>query len=129
MRYVIDAYSWIEYLIGSSSGEKVKAIIENNSNEIFTSALTVAEVMSVIKREGSDFEKAFDTMLSLSKVYEISAELSKMAGLLHAEMKRRIRDFGLADSFVLASARMLNAKIVTGDEHFKGFKNVVFIKK
>jgi hypothetical protein len=25
MKYVIDAYAWIEYLIGSKAGEKVKA--------------------------------------------------------------------------------------------------------
>ena len=34
---------------------------------------------------------------------------------------------GLADSFVLASARASNAKIVTGDPDLKTFDDVIFI--
>ena len=32
-RYVIDAYAWVEYLIGSKAGEKVKLVLENENNE------------------------------------------------------------------------------------------------
>jgi predicted nucleic acid-binding protein len=43
-------------------------------------------------------------------------------------LRKRIKDFGPADSFVLATAKVLKAKIVSGDEHFKNLKNVIFIK-
>jgi len=34
----------------------------------------------------------------------------------------------MADIFVLLTARKLNAKVVTGDEDFRGLKEVVMIK-
>ena len=42
-------------------------------------------------------------------------------------MKKKIRDFGLIDAIILTTARKLKAKVVTGDPHFKKFKEVVFI--
>ena len=48
INYVIDAYAWIEYLIGSESGAKVHIILETESREIFTCAVTVAEVISKV---------------------------------------------------------------------------------
>lgn len=35
---------------------------------------------------------------------------------------------GLADIFVLLTARKLNAKVVTGDEDFRGLKDSLMIK-
>ena len=43
-------------------------------------------------------------------------------------MGKTIKDFGFADAFVLATARKLNSKILTGDMHFKSVKNAVLIK-
>lgn len=43
-------------------------------------------------------------------------------------MKKKIKGWGLADSVVYATGLAKNAEIVTGDEHFKGLKNVIFIK-
>ena len=43
------------------------------------------------------------------------------------EIRKKIKDFGLADVFVLLTARKLNAKIITGDPHFKGFKEAILI--
>jgi predicted nucleic acid-binding protein len=128
MRYIIDAWAWIEYLIGSDYGSKISLIIENEKNEIFTCSLTIAEVISMIKREKKDYELAYKSILSLSQICNITPELSKEAGLIHPDIKKKMRDFGLADVFILVTAKMLNSQIVTGDEHFKNFKNVVFIK-
>jgi len=127
MKYVIDAWAWIEYLIGSNYGVEISKIIEDESNEIFTCSLTVAEVISMIKRENKDFDSAYEFILSHSKFYNINPKFAKESALMHADIKKDMKDFGLADSFVLATAKMLNAKIVTGDPHFKKFKNVVFI--
>ena len=126
-RYVVDAYAWIEYLIGSKSGEKVKAALEGNDSEIFTCAVTVAEVVSKTVREGGDFEAAYDILLSNSQVVDVDEELSKEAGLLHSEMRRARRDFGLADAYVLAVAKRMKSKILTGDAHFEGVKGAVLL--
>lgn len=126
-KYVVDAYAWIEYLIGSKSGEKVKAALEDGANEIYTCAVTVAEVVSKTARDGGDFEAAYDVLLTNSQVVNVDEEVSKEAGLLHSEMRKTRRDFGLADAYVLAVARRLKSRILTGDVHFKGLKGAVLI--
>lgn len=127
MKYVIDAHAWIEYFIESDKGKRVKEIVESEENEIFTSLITIAEVSSIGAREKRDVELGNKTITSLSGIYGISMEFAKEAGILHAENRKKIKDFGLADSFVLLAARKLSAKIITGDPHFKGFKDAILI--
>jgi len=126
-RYVIDAYAWIEYLIGSRAGEKVKAVLEGEDNVIYTCAVTVAEVVSKTAREGRDFEAAYEILISDSQVVNVDEEVSREAGVLHSEMRKTRRDFGLADAYVLAVARRTNSRILTGDAHFKGVKEAILI--
>lgn len=125
--YILDAFAWIEYLIGSERGEKVKKLIENEDNDVFTSLVTLAEVVSVTEREKRDSEAIYYRMLMLSKFTGLSPEFSQEAGLLHAKTKKKMRNFSLADAFVLTAAKKLGARIVTGDSHFKRFHKVVLI--
>ncbi len=46
---------------------------------------------------------------------------------MHAEEKKRKQDFGLADAFVLATARSRSSKVLTGDPHFKDVPEAVMI--
>ena len=126
-RYVIDAYAWVEYLIGSKSGEKVKSFLEEENSEIYTCAVTVAEVVSKTAREGRDVETAYDILLSNSQVVNVDEEVSKEAGVLHSEMRKTKKDFGLADAYVLAVARRINSRVLTGDFHFRRVKEAVLI--
>ena len=127
MKYLIDSWAWIEYLDGTKNGLKVKEIL-TEENEVFTLILSLAEIISRAKRKGKDIEGVENAILVNSKIINVNVEMSKQAGLLHAEMRKMIKDFGLIDAFILAVAKKLNVKIVTGDEHFKSFKNVLFVK-
>jgi predicted nucleic acid-binding protein len=42
-------------------------------------------------------------------------------------MRKDAKDFGLADAYVLATARRLKSKILTGDAHFKSLKEATMI--
>jgi predicted nucleic acid-binding protein len=127
-KYVVDAYAWVEYLIGSECGKKVRAILDEEGNEVYTCAVTVAEVVSKTAREGRDFEEAYDILMSDSQVVNVDEEVSKEAGVLHSEMRNIEKDFGLADAYVLAIARRTKSKVLTGDLHFKGIKEAILIK-
>ena len=127
MRFVIDAHAWIEYFIGSNTGNEVKKILESDKNKIFSSVITIAEIASITKRENRDSEQKYLDMINLSKIYGINEEFAKEAGILHAEIRKKIKDFGMADAIVLLTARKLSAKILTGDPHFKGFKEAILI--
>jgi predicted nucleic acid-binding protein len=126
-KYVVDAYAWIEYLDGTEAGRKVAEILENN-DDIFTCAVTLGEVVSKVARLGKDAKIAYDVLLSNSQVVVVDEELSFQAGLLHCEMRKTSRDFGLADAYVLATARRLKANILTGDPHFKPLKEAIMVK-
>ncbi len=126
-RLVVDSYAWIEYLDGTQLGHKVADYLEE-SNEVFTCALTIAEVVSKVARKKMDAKVAYDIVTSNSTVISADEELSMQAGLIHSEMRKTVKDFGLADAYILATARMLNAEVLTGDMHFKNVKGAVLIK-
>jgi len=127
-RYVIDAYAWIEYLIGSEAGERVRTVLEDENTEVYTCAVTVAEVISKTAREGRDFDIAYEVITSNSDVIDVDEELSKETGILHAGMRKTRRDFGLADAYLLAVARRSKSEILTGDVHFRDIKESVLVK-
>ena len=126
MKYIIDSYAWVEYLDGTSEGQKVREILMQN-NEIYTLILSIAEVISRTKRKEGDIDIAYKAIISNSRILPINQEMSKEAGLLHAEIRKEIKDFGLIDAFILLTARKLNLKVLTGDSHFKDFKEAVLI--
>ena len=127
-RFTVDAWAWIEYLIGSEYGSKVNEILEDGTSEVYTCAVTLAEVVSKVAREGREVEVAYSLLLTNSQIVDADEELSKYAGLFHAEMRQKEKDFGLADAYVLATARKLKSKVLTGDAHFKNVKDAVLIK-
>ena len=87
----------------------------------------LSEVVSFFKRKGFDFQSAFKVVLSFSKIMNVDVNLANSAALIHADTKKRIRSFGLADAFVLALSRKIKAKVLTCDKHFKSFENVLLI--
>ena len=125
-KHIIDTYAWIEYLDGSETGRKVASIIENE-DEVYTCAITLGEVVSKVARVGRDTKIAYDVLVSNSRMITVDEELSLQAGLIHCEMRKTIKDFGLADTYILAAARKLKSKIVTGDPHFQGVKEAIII--
>lgn len=123
--YIIDAYAWIEYLEGTHAGETVEKIIEEC--ECFTSAVTLAEVVSKAERSGKNSRIAFEAVTRNSRILPVGEETAYEAAIIHAKEKAKDKTFGLADAFILAQ-RGKKQKILTGDPHFKGKDNVEFLE-
>ena len=126
MKYIIDSYAWIEYLDGTINGLKVKEVLMQE--EAYILILSIAEVISRAMRTGKNTDEVYNAISLNSKIINITPELSRDAGILHAEIRKKIKDFGLIDAFILLTARKINAKIITGDKHFRGFKEAILIK-
>lgn len=122
-RIVVDAYAWVSYFEGGNGN--VAKLIENN--ELHTSIFNVAEVASRVGRSGGDSDGVVSAINQLAKIWSLDVENIPRIGQLHAEMRKKVKDFGLGDCFVLELAERLGAGILTGDKHFKGLKNVIFI--
>ena len=126
-KFVIDAYAWIEYLDGSEKGRKVAEIIEEDTNEIFTSSGTVAEVVGKVLRRNEDINIALNHINNFSAVIDITQDICIAAAHIHFEYKKKNKNFGMLDAFVAAIAKKLGAKILTGDNDFRNFKEAVMI--
>lgn len=126
-KFVVDAYAWIEYLDGSQKGRSVAKIIEDSTNESYTPSTTLAEVVSKSMRMNKDVKLALNHINDLSSVINITHDIGISAGQLHFEVKKKNKEFGMLDAFVAATAKKIGAKILTGDEDFKYFKEAVFI--
>ncbi len=83
--------------------------------------------MSKFIRRRRDPSPAFRAVEDNSALHPVDIDLAKLAGEIHAEVKRKVKDFGLADAFVLATARSRAFKVLTGDSHFKTIPEAVMI--
>ena len=129
MKYVIDSYAWIEYFMGTKIGEKIKPLIEDSEEKI-TPTICLAEVyaktLRVENQELAEKQRIFiKEKSSLAPLDEMTA---LEAAKIQNKMKKEIDGWGLADSIVYATGIIKKAEVVTGDEHFKKIKNVIFIK-
>ena len=124
----IDSFAWIEYFMGTERGRKVKKIIEGNVIT-YTSPTVIAEIFSKsVRTDGQDkARERADFIVDRCVLIQTDENIAVEAGRLHGEMKPKARDFGLADAFILASARSKGAKVVTGDPHFKDLDDTVFL--
>jgi len=133
-RYVVDAYAWIEYFSASKAGEVVKKYIE--SGDSATPTIVVAEVSRKLQKEievGNETKegmlKRLEFIRASSRIVDLDFEIAAGAGEIDVDMKRRVRGWGLADSIILCTARTVEGKVVTGDEHFRGLEEIIMIKQ
>jgi len=133
-RYVIDAYAWIEYFRASKSGEVAKRYIE--SKESATPTIVVSEISRKLLREielGNETQegrlKRLEFIRATTQIVDLNFEIAAEAGEIDLEMKKKRRGWGLADSIILCTARVAKGNVITGDEHFRGLEETVFIKE
>lgn len=125
-RFVIDSYAWIEYFRGGERGTKAKNYIE--SKEGATSVISIAELKEKYLREGwSYFASDLLFISSITTIVPLDKEIATSAGEINFERKKKVKDWGMSDAIVLATARKTSAKVVTGDAHFKDLKESIFI--
>ena len=123
---LIDSFAWIEYFMGTEMGEAVKDVVESNV-QLYTSPIVIAEIYSKSLRTDGRAEERRNFIVKRCAVIPINEEIAVKAAKIHAEAKKTMEDFGLADAFVLASARYINVKVLTGDPHFKDFSESIML--
>ena len=133
-KYVIDAYAWIEYFRASKSGEVAKKYIESEGSA--TPTIVVSEISRKLHREievGNETEegrlKRLEFIGASSQIVDLDFEIAVEAGEIDMNMKRKVRRWGLADSIILCTARNVEGKVITGDEHFRDLEETIMIKE
>jgi predicted nucleic acid-binding protein len=133
-KYVIDAYAWIEYFKASKYGEVAKKYIE--SEDAATPTIVVSEVSRKLQKEielgNETIEgrlKRLEFIRATSQIVDLDFEIAAEAGKADLDIKKKVKGWGLADSIVLCTAKSAKGKVVTGDEHFRGLEETIFIKE
>ena len=120
---ILDTYAWIELFKGGAKGQKVKGLLE--SGKCFTSGISIAELSEWIEKDKAHRQFVFHTVETLSTVLEINRETLELGGILKAEKRKTIKDFGMIDAIILATARQYSLPVVTGDAHFRGENSIM----
>lgn len=124
---LIDSSAWIEYFAGGKLAEKCSRYIEKVDKEnCFTSTIILYETYKKLKKEFNE-----ETALSASALimeHTTLIDLDDEIALKAADVSLSNK-LSMADSIIMTTAVINNAKIVTMDKHFKGLENVVFIGK
>ncbi len=130
--YVIDTYAWVEYLLGSKAGTKARKYIEEGPG--LTPSIVLAELRKWYLREietgrrtEREMSSHFAFVESFTEVVSLDGTLALKAGELDFLMKKRIKDWPLADSIIYATAKSRAAQVVGGDPHFSSLDDVIFI--
>jgi len=119
---LIDSWAWIEYFKGTPFGKSARDYIEGG-DEIVVSSMNIAEVYRfLIANRPQDSARFIDFMIKTSFVSFLTTEIA-----IEAARHKHEKKMGMADAIVLATAVHHKAKIVTGDDDFKGMGDVVYI--
>ena len=123
MKYLIDAYAWVEYLTGGKLGEKVRELILSD-NEIISLNITIAEVVSKIKRKKENAEIAYNAINSNSQIISITPEIAKEAGIIYGSLEKKGETIGPEDCMIIGIVKTNKEAILTKDKHFQRFTNI-----
>jgi len=124
--YVIDSYAWIEYFRGTESGRRIRSYVEGGSAA--TSVLTLAELREKYLREKwPTFSEDVAYITSRTSLTQVDREIAILAGEINHRRKAEKKGWGMADSLILATARIASAEVVTGDKHFEGLTDAILI--
>jgi predicted nucleic acid-binding protein len=122
---LLDSWCWVEFFNGTIIGKKVAEYIDSDK-PVFISVINLAEVykQGLMKKSKSQADEMVAFMMNRCFIIPVEPEMALNAAKLNAETR-----IGLGDSLIYTSAKAHNLTLVTGDQHFKNMKGVVYLGK
>jgi len=134
LKLIIDSYAWVEFLLAGPSGPKVKRHLEG-PNELLTPDVVLAEVARRLARDETNSGlisghlrsmTALSTILSIDPAVAMETIGANLTLRAHSQRKN-LGHPSFADAIILAFARQLRARVLTGDRHFEGLPETEWI--
>jgi len=121
---VVDSSGWIEYVTDEENADFFEPPI-NDSENLLVPTVCLYEVFKRVLREFGE-ERALDAMglMSLGQTVDLDRQTAINAAQISTQLK-----LAMADSIILATARVHNATLWTQDEHFKDIDGVKYTEK
>ncbi len=123
MTVLIDSWAWIEYWKGGKLAEEAARYIDGDEESV-VSTINLAEVYLWVARfyDDATAEEKVTTMEKRCHALPVERDVAVEA----AKIKKREK-LGLADSLILATARQVGGRVVTGDPDMKELRDVIFL--
>ena len=121
---LVDTSAWIEWLIGSATGDKVAEHLPEPQDWLVPTIVQLELAKWLTREVGED--KA-DQVIAFTQVCQL-APLDTETALAAAEACRAHK-LATADAIVFATARAAGARLLTCDAHFKDLPGVTLIEK
>ncbi|MBU1335751.1 MAG: type II toxin-antitoxin system VapC family toxin [Alphaproteobacteria bacterium] len=121
---LIDTSAWIEWLVGSPTGDVVATHLPDQTQWLVPTMVQLELSKWTTREVGED--KA-DQVIAFTQLCRIVA-LDTETALLAAESCRKHK-LATADAIIFASAQINGADLITCDAHFDGLPGVTVIKK
>jgi predicted nucleic acid-binding protein len=111
---VIDSSGWIEFFLDGPKAATYARYLQH-PEKVFTPAIVVYEVYKKIKRERDErVAKLCVAQIEKTQVVPVTQVIALLAGDLSLEFS-----LPMADSLVLATARMQQSELITSDSDFQ----------
>ena len=122
---LVDTYAWMEYFKGSREGKEVEKYL---GEETITPSVVLIELSYKSIKEGWYFKKHLNFIKSKSSIIGISENIIIHCGEVYIGERKKNPSFGIIDAIILTTARLMNYQVLTGDRHFKDFKNSIILE-
>jgi len=121
---LVDSCGWLEYFADAANADFFAAAIEDSGQLIVPSICLYEVFKRVLQQRGEHDALRAIALMQQARVIEIDSRLALSAARLSTDLK-----LPMADSLILATARMNDATIWTQDSHFEGLPDVRYIGK
>lgn len=121
---LVDTSAWIEWLIGSPTGEKLAGHLPDQADWLVPTMVQMELAKWLTREVGED--KA-DQVIAYTQVCQIVPLDTDIA--LAAADACRVHKLASADAIIFATARAQNATLLTCDKHFEGLPGITLIEK
>jgi toxin FitB len=120
----VDSSAWLEYYSNGPNAEVFAPPIES-FDELIVPSIVIYEVHKYARRQAAEHPvKRAVAQMERARVIQLDAFLAKFAAELSLEL-----GLPMADSIILATSRMYDARIWTQDSDFEGIEGVRYFPK
>lgn len=121
---LVDTSAWIEWLIGSPTGEKLAGHLPDQADWLVPTIVQMELTKWLTREVGED--KA-DQVIAFTQVCQVVPLDTEIA--LAAADACRVHKLASADAIIFATARAQGATLLTCDKHFEGLPDVTLVEK
>jgi len=121
---LVDTSSWIEWLIGSSTGDKVADRLPEQADWLVPTMVQLELAKWLTREIGEDKADQVIAFTQICQVVPLDTETA-----LAAADACRVHRLATADAIIYATAQAHGAQLLTCDAHFEGLPGVTLIAK